>query len=563
MEGFRRAGFNSWQALSRPPTAATLPGTPLALDSLHDLFHGHQQLQRCLDSGGVGRTTTAFSRFGVRHSLDARKREEITYSILHISDLHRSKEEPVDNDSLLASLLADRDRYVFDAPRVPRPDAIVVSGDLIQGAGIGAPDWQQSMKDQYSVAEGFLTELCNRFLDGDKRRMILIPGNHDVCWNTSHLAMEPVPAAEYPKDLYGALVQPDSSYRWSWSEQTLYRIADLSTYERRMRYYWDFVEAFYKDVTLPVPIDRTRGFQIFELCDRRIAVAAFDTITGNDCFGYSGAIARGAVGRCAMHLRDAGLSYDLKMAVWHHSIQGPPIRSDYMDVSQVQEMIGHGFQLGLHGHQHIAATLTQRVHLDESRSMAVVSAGSLCAGARELPRGTNRQYNLIVIEDDFLHARVHVREMGEGEQFTRKRNGAFVEGFVEVSWQPPTDIMGRTFNAQADNVRRAVISAENALRDDRPQDAVQALCDVDLSSAPHARRLMIDALLALRDWPALTAILTSPSTVEETVILISALVDSNNLDDAQAQLNAATEVDTATRAGLQDRITTRRLMRVS
>lgn len=495
--------------------------------------------------------------------MDARKREEITYSILHISDLHRSKEEPVDNDSLLASLLADRDRYVFDIPHVPSPDAIVVSGDLIQGAGIGAPDWQQSMKDQYTVAEGFLTELCKRFLDGDKRRMILIPGNHDVCWNTSHRAMEPVPAAEYPKDLYGALVQPDSSYRWSWSEQTLYRIADLSTYERRMRYYWDFVEAFYKGVTLPVPIDRTRGFQIFELCDRRIAVAAFDTITGNDCFGYSGAIARGAVGRCAIHLRDAGRSYDLKMAVWHHSIQGPPIRSDYMDVSQVQEMIGHGFQLGLHGHQHIAATLTQRVHLDESRSMAVVSAGSLCAGARELPRGTNRQYNLIVIEDDFLHARVHVREMGEGEQFTRKRNGAFVEGFVEVSWQPLTDIMGRTFSAQADNVRRAVISAENALRDGRPQDAVQALGDADLSSAPHARRLMIDALLALRDWPALTAILRSPSGVEETVILISALVDSDNLDDAQAQLNAATEVDAATRAGLQDRITTRRLMRVS
>jgi 3',5'-cyclic AMP phosphodiesterase CpdA len=137
------------------------------------------------------------------------------FSILHISDLHRSREEPVDNNSLLAALLADRDRYAGETPRVPPPEAIIVSGDLIQGAQIGVQNWQQSMKDQYAVADGFLTALCKRFLDGDKSRMVVVPGNHDVCWNTSHVAMERVPAAEYPKDLYGALIEPDSSYRWS------------------------------------------------------------------------------------------------------------------------------------------------------------------------------------------------------------------------------------------------------------------------------------------------------------------------------------------------------------
>jgi hypothetical protein len=267
------------------------------------------------------------------------------FSILHISDLHRSRDEPVDNDSLVAALLADCDRYVGETPRVPLPDAIVVSGDLIQGARIGATNWQQSMKDQYEVASGFLTTLCNRFLDGDKSRMVLVPGNHDVCWNTSLSAMERVSAADYPKDVYSALVVPDSPFRWSWPEQALYRIGNPTAYAQRMSFYWDFAEDFYKDVKLPVPINRSRGFQLFELCDQRIIVAAFDSIVGNDCFGYSGAIPRGAVGQCAMALRDAGRSYDLRMAVWHHSIQGPPIRADYMDASQVQEMIGHGFQL--------------------------------------------------------------------------------------------------------------------------------------------------------------------------------------------------------------------------
>ena len=107
------------------------------------------------------------------------------FSILHISDLHRSKEEPIDNNSLIAALLADHDRYMGESPQIPPVGAIVVSGDLIQGAQIGAPNWQQSMEDQYAVAEGFLSELCDRFLDGDRSRMVLIPGNHDVCWNTS------------------------------------------------------------------------------------------------------------------------------------------------------------------------------------------------------------------------------------------------------------------------------------------------------------------------------------------------------------------------------------------
>ena len=83
-----------------------------------------------------------------------------------------------------------------------------------------------------------------------------------------------------------------------------------------------------------------------------------------------GAIAPGTVGKCAMALRDAGRFYDLKSQFGIMEIQGPPIRSDYMDATCVQEMAGHAFQLGLHGHQHVSGTLTQYVHLDQSRAMA-------------------------------------------------------------------------------------------------------------------------------------------------------------------------------------------------
>lgn len=483
------------------------------------------------------------------------------YSILHVSDLHRSKEEPVDNHSLLAALLADYDRYAGETPQIPPPHAIVVSGDIVQGACIGAQGWQQSMMDQYNVADSFLTALCDRFLDGDRSRMVIVPGNHDICWNTSYLAMKQVPDKEYPSNLYEVLVEPESAYRWSWSEQALFRIVDMAAYKERTGYYWDFVESFYNGVSLPVSIDRGRGFQLFEFCDRRVVVSAFDSITGNDCFNFSGALPRGSVGQCAIALRDSERSYDLKIAVWHHSIQGPPNRSDYMDVSQVQEMIGHGFQLGLHGHQHIAGTQTQFVHLDQSRSMAIVGAGSLCAGTRELPRGVNRQYNLIVIDEDFLSARVHVREMVEGEQFTRKRNGVFSEGFVRVNWQPTTDIMGRRIDAQAENERRAIVNAEEALNDGRPYDVIEVLKDVDISSELHARKLMIEALRIQKDWQKLIAILQNQYNIEETVILVSALVESNSLEDAQTILDSAAEIDRATRDALQNEIEIKKMKR--
>jgi hypothetical protein len=65
-----------------------------------------------------------------------------------------------------------------------------------------------------------------------------------------------------------------------------------------------------------------------------------------------------AVGRSHLRLDDTGSLFDLRMAVWHHSIDGPPHRTDYMDVEIVRGMIGRGFRLGLYGHQHRGVWIT-------------------------------------------------------------------------------------------------------------------------------------------------------------------------------------------------------------
>ena len=123
------------------------------------------------------------------------------FSILHISDLHRSPRDPISNDELISALVSDRDRYVHEDPLISIPEAIVVSGDIIQGVPLGTDDFAAKLADQYAVAEQFLDELVRRFLDGDKSRLVMVPGNHDIDWNTALSALERVDEGDIPPNL--------------------------------------------------------------------------------------------------------------------------------------------------------------------------------------------------------------------------------------------------------------------------------------------------------------------------------------------------------------------------
>ncbi len=68
---------------------------------------------------------------------------------------------------------------------------IVVSGDLIQGAGPGSTDPEAEIAAQYVEADDFLRRLAVEFVDGDLNRVVLVPGNHDVSWSRARSAMAP------------------------------------------------------------------------------------------------------------------------------------------------------------------------------------------------------------------------------------------------------------------------------------------------------------------------------------------------------------------------------------
>ncbi len=458
------------------------------------------------------------------------------YSILHLSDLHRSKLEPLANETLIAALLVDRDRFTIETPEIPLPDALVVSGDIIWGASLGQDRFEDDIEQQYRVATDFLAELTERLFAGDRSRVVIVPGNHDCCWNTAFDGMTRVEPDNYPSDILAELESLMSPYRWDWREQQLYIVSDESRYAQRLDRFWDFVEQFYAGSDLRFPIERASGYNLFELDEGRILIGAFNSVQSNDCFSARASFEPTAVAKAALLARDAGRSYNLRVAVWHHGVYSEPShRGDYLAIKSVHELIGHGFQLGLHGHQHFAEIGPHYVHIPGENEMAVVATGSLCAGAKELPRGTDRQYNVIVISDDYSEARVHIREMTRGNHFAASAGASrFENGMVRVRLAAPN---ARAFSTP-DEQRNTdlILKAETELRSGRTIEALEILEGAGCQEIPYGRSLLIEAAGELGQWEKVAVLLETPQTADERVRLVEALERSGHIAEAMSRL---------------------------
>ena len=130
------------------------------------------------------------------------------YTLMHISDLHRSKANPISNDELQSSLMADCQRFSTEEPPVPLPNAIVVSGDLVAGLALGSANYPADLKEQYSEALELLARFADTFVGGDHSKIIIIPGNHDVDWNMSKSAM--IATGKLDKSVQDLLAYPNN-----------------------------------------------------------------------------------------------------------------------------------------------------------------------------------------------------------------------------------------------------------------------------------------------------------------------------------------------------------------
>ena len=161
-----------------------------------------------------------------------------------------------------------------------------------------------------------------------------------------------------------------------------------------------------------------------------------------------------------------------------------------------------------------------RIHLAGRETMAVVSAGSLCAGARELPTGNYRGYNVIEIYDSMQHARVHMREMSVANLFCPSRRAAFGgASWVDLQWDSPADLGGRRAQSAQRRVASTLSRAEADLKAGLPQAAKEHLRALGPDLPTFGRQLLLEATRQTDDVPLLQQLLTPPRSIAELVEL--------------------------------------------
>ncbi len=235
-----------------------------------------------------------------------------------------------------------------------------------------------------------------------------------------------------------------------------------------------------------------------------------------------------------------------------------------MDVDIVRGMIGRGFRLGLYGHQHKAQAAPHQIYLPDRETMAVVSAGSLCAGASELPPGINRQYSIIELADDLCSAKVHIREMQATNLFGRAALSAWGgKSFAVLSWEPHRDFGGRVIDAARERSCAVVDSAERAFKAGNYPEVLRLLRPEWHSLGDYGRQLLLSSAYEVKDWELIVAVTDIPQSIEELVRRTDAFAALGRYGDAhlaldrfgsQVELPAATDRDIRVRLAAEEKM---------
>ena len=436
------------------------------------------------------------------------------FSILHISDLHRDSSDFLANTPLLDSLQADRDRYTVSAPAIRPPDVVVVSGDIVHGVPSHDGHSSDVLKRQYSEATDFLNRLADSFVNGDKNRVVLVPGNHDVDAQQFRRSLSPLSvAAGRASEIAEKMFQPHSGVRWSWSELSFFQLA-WAEYNRRFDAFRDFYTAFY-DGRRTYSDDPNMQLDVFDIEDIPVTFVGFNSCYHNDLMNRAGAINPECMAKAGAELRTSNRRDRLVVAVWHHSTHGGPLETDYLHSDCIQLMIDRGFVLGLHGHQHRPESLPMHFKYGPDRHMVVVSAGTLCG--KSAPHH-GRAYNLLELDLKARNGRLHIREAAN-----------IINGLP--IWCPralPSEMHPHydfTLDAPIERPPESPLPALAAAQDTMDTGDFAAAASRLAPLLPHclARRLLLECLVQLKDLRQIADTFYPPRGVEESLYLMDAL----------------------------------------
>lgn len=455
---------------------------------------------------------------------DNRKTKQL--SILHMSDLHRNPRQWVSNDALLNSLENDLHRYSTGSIPIPKPNLIVVSGDLVKGIEEEEP--LDHIYLQYDEVTDFLSRLADIFLHGDKERIVIVPGNHDVCWYYSRASMKKIQVqeegvVEEKRRLFRKLMEGDSNIRWSWNTFEFLQIQDQALYRKAFEPFSSFYTKFYEG-RRRFPLDPTDQFDIFDYPDFNTTIITFNSCYNNDHCNAVGRIHFDCISKAIRKLRAAQYFGRLLIAVWHHNVKGSPLEANYMDSRCLKNLIEAGFSLGFHGHQHYTEVIEEYLSCITGDRSYFVSAGTLCGSRYELSSGKPRQYNVVHVDQAQLNAIVHVREMKEScfelPIWGPGSLGMENKSSLRVQLQKSNIQIGREMTMSSH--LRQISEAERLIGNKEYEQAIEVLKDLD-DKDEIVRRLKLECYINVGDNKGIISLCYPPQTDTEIIYCLDAL----------------------------------------
>lgn len=434
-------------------------------------------------------------------------------SILHISDLHKDKDGNFCN--LMESLKSDCESYLNE---IQKPNIVVLSGDVIKGGT------DEEIIDQYSESSVFLEEVVDYFLDGDKSRIIIVPGNHDIDWNVSIASMERIEIDD-GRNLASTVENffwDNSNFRWSWSNLSFFLIKEKCKYNDRLNHFINFYNSFYDELRVYTK-DTDKQYQIYDLPEFGVAFIGFNSCFDNDHLNHSGKINPTCITNASGELKDLKDKGRLIIGVWHHHTAGQPNESNYLDNRILSAMIDRNINIGLHGHQHICGAINEFKSVFDEKKITLFSAGTLYGNRSQLPFGTSRQYNIIEIKpnDDFQYkVTIHSREDVDSNLFEipswnkgriNKTHNSSWTTYIDEPKQPETEKI----------LNEIMLDFENS------GDILTAIERLRVMNQNNrlVRKVLVDYLEISQDSNLICDLLREPKNNRESIIIMNSALD--------------------------------------
>lgn len=445
--------------------------------------------------------------------------------IVHISDLHRSRENPISNAALLNSLLNDIDSYEASPLCIVNPDVLIISGDIVQGS-TDPVNASRIIKAQYDEALNFINELTNKLFNGDKSRVIIIPGNHDISWTESNSSMilleENKIVSEkgiLNKEIFKDYIKINSNIKWSWTDRSFYEVNKIDLYNQRLSYFADFYSKFYESKRL-YKLSPEDQFEIFDIPTLGLTIVGYNSCYHNDHLNRAGCIHSECIAKSGLALRKHKQKGRLTLATWHHNTSGGPYDQDYMDNTFLKNLIALNVKISFHGHQHRNEIIRAVNNIVDDKMMIILSAGSLCAGERELPTGFSRQYNIVEltrINEDEINMKLLSRIKTPESSFD---NPVWSIGAIDSSGIAE-------FNKSFYHPAPAIPSlgdAEKLFNDKKFNDAIQILEEHDKED-PFVRKILLECYLKTENFKKIIEDFSAPKSNDEAIQLMNAYLE--------------------------------------